>query len=105
MNCVGMIMDLGDKYVDILHNTKINLQCGNAYFDDGYAHIVSIAMPHAVFNTCLTCGITGFSYVSNKRLAISPELLFCALQLWYLSFIKQLSCHDNNDEWMLLEYM
>ena len=35
-------------------------------------------------------------------MAISPDLLFCALQLWYLIFQKR-SRHDNNYEYMLLE--
>ena len=35
-----MILDLGDQYMEIVHNNvKKYLQCGNAYFDDEYTYI------------------------------------------------------------------
>ena len=79
-----------------------NFQCGNEFLNDGYAHIVAIAMSDAVLNTCLTCGMTECLYVSNRWLAISPDLMFCAWRLWYLSVSKNRSCYDNNDECILL---
>ena len=56
---------------------KPYFQCGNGYFDYGYAHIVDIAMSDAVWNICFTSGMTVFLYLSNKKLAISPDLLLC----------------------------
>ena len=40
------IMDLGDKYMAIVHNTT--RKYGNAFFDDGYAHIFTILMSDTV---------------------------------------------------------
>ena len=37
-------MDSEDQYVEIVNNTANFFQCGNAYVDDGYSHIVAIAM-------------------------------------------------------------
>ena len=34
---------------------KTHFQCGNAYFDVGYAHIVSITMSDAVLNIFFPC--------------------------------------------------
>ena len=44
-------------------------------------------------------------YVSNRRLAISPELLFCAFWFWFSRFPKEISRHDSNDELIILAYM
>ena len=79
---------------------KSHLQCGNAYFYNVYAHIVAIAMSYSFWNICLPCGMTVFLYVSYKLLDISPDLLFCTLQLWYLRIFQKRSCNDNNDEFM-----
>ena len=84
---------------------KTYFQCGNAKFDDGYAHIFAIAILYSVWNICFPFGMSEFLYVSNKQLVISPDLLFFALQLWYLSFFQKRSCDDNNYECMLLAYM
>ena len=83
---------------------KTRIQCDNAYFDGGYAHIVAISMSHAVWNICFICVMTVFLYVSNKQFAISPYLHFCVLKIWYLP-LKTFSLHDNNDECMLLTDM
>ena len=85
--------------------TKKYFQYVNAYFDVGYARIFAIAMSDDVLNICLPCGRIEFLYVSKSRFAVSPDLLFCALQLWSLSFSKKRSRNDNNDECMLLEDM
>ena len=63
MNFNDIILYLEDKYVEILHNTTKNFQRGNAYFDDGYAHIVSVSMSDAVIYICLPCGATECLYV------------------------------------------
>ena len=45
-------MDLEYQSVEITHNNtkqhKTHFQCGSKYFDDGYAHIVAIAMSYSV---------------------------------------------------------
>ena len=67
-----------------------HFQCGNEFLNDGYVHIIVIAMSDAVLNACLTCGMTECLYVSNRWLAISSYLMFCAWKLWYLSVSKNL---------------
>ena len=44
-------------------------------------------------------------YVSNKWLAISSDLLFCALQLLFLIFPTKQPRHDNKDECMIFADM
>ena len=78
--------------------------CGNAYFDDGCAHIFPFPCQILSENMLTICHDSVF-YVSNKRLDISTYLLFCALQFWYSSFFQKCSRHDNNDEYMILADM
>ena len=62
-------------------------------------------MSDAIRNIWFPCGTKECLYVSNKLLAISPDLLFCALQLLSFNFFKKHSRHDNNYECMLLADM
>ena len=51
------------------------------------------------------CGITEFLYVSNRRLAFSPDLLFCEFWLRLLILLKWRLLYDSNDECIILEDM
>ena len=54
-----MIMDLGYQYMDILHNNKKHISnVVNSYFDDLYAHILSISISYDVWNIFLPSGMT-----------------------------------------------
>ena len=82
---------------------KTHFQCGNAYFDYGYAHIVAISMLYAVWNICFPCGVTLFYMSQINNWAFHQTFFFVNYIFDFL--IQKRSRHDNNYEWIILVYM
>ena len=104
MNCDDMIMDLEYQSVDIANNNATHIS-------NVITHKLMMDMNTLFPSPCQMLFETydyhvswkSFLYVLNKLLAISAELLSCALKLLFLD--KKHSHHNNNDEYMLLEDM
>ena len=71
-------------------------QCGNAWSDREYAHIVAFAMSYALALIWCPCGMTVFLYVPYMRIYFPPDLLFWTFWIWSLMFLKCQSRHDSN---------
>ena len=88
MSYAYLIHGLGYQYIGNWHNNITHIYCVSLHVGMVDTH----NFPHFYVRCCLI-DITAMRhdrvlYVTNRRLAISPDLLFCEFWIWSFSFLS-----------------